>query len=208
MTRLIKLFFLMALGLCGSANAVTVPTCYGCNLESTQTQVAATVVSIRAQAAREATLQQAVTHLTTLVNQLTASGGAAASATGSYADPALTDVLITCTPPAGAVVVNAPAEAAILAACTAYTTTATKVITAHTQFVADMTALKTQFQSRSTPAATTAGTLTQSLQVQALQGLQDNLIGRYTTNLELLKLELEKVNASLKAVRKNRMYGK
>jgi hypothetical protein len=207
-TRYVIGFLVLAWLLFKPIHAQTPVVCTGgpCALEITQQAVNGSLQQIFAQGAKDATLVNAVTQLQSLVTQLSTTSAGPLTVTETYTNTTdFSGVLANCTPPT---LLNGPALAAIVNACTKYNLSAQKLVTLQTQFNADMTALKSQFTTLSTAPPTTAGVLSNSLQVQALLGVQSNLIGRHRANMEILKIEINNVNLALKAVRNSPFFGK
>lgn len=103
---------------------------------------------------------------------------------------------------------NIPAMAKMAAACTAVNADITAFNTAQAAFEAAMTALGTQIQTISAMGVgTTANILGASLQLQAVQAHQSNLVGRHMANVEWMKVRLKNAETEFLQARSIMKFG-
>ena len=106
------------------------------------------------------------------------------------------------------VTINVPAMAKMTLACAAVNADITAFNTAQAAFETAMTALGTQIQTISAMGVgTTANILGASLQLQAVQAHQSNLVGRHMANVEWMKVRLKNAETEFMQARAIMKYG-
>jgi hypothetical protein len=158
--------------------------------------------------AQEATLRQLVTisqtQLTLLQNQL-APAGAPGAFTSAYV-PSTPLTVADCVPKNGNLI-NIPVAASVTTVCAQFNAAIVEFTAAQNLFNGEMIQLAAQFQALSTSPPTIYGVLSNSLQVQVLQGKQANLVGRHMANVTVIQKRLTALESDLARARGRFVFG-